>query len=161
MDAGVTSFVNLTEEDEGLEPYAGLLSEIAERRSLRVTHRRFPVRDLGVPSEPQMREILTTVRRALDADEVVYVHCWGGVGRTGTLVGCLLMDDSCCQAEDVLERIAVLREATERGHRASPETPEQRRFVLGWKGGLSRALSGTGPARSRIPSPRRFLRRRG
>ena len=131
LDAGVTSFVDLTEEDD-LEPYAGLLRQIAARRSLRVTYRRFPVRDVGVPSEPQMREILATVRRALDADEVVYVHCWGGVGRTGTLVGCLLLDDGC-RADDVLERIAALRKGTERRHRTSPETPEQRRFVLGWK----------------------------
>ena len=101
------------EEDEGLEPYDGLPREIAARRSLCVTHRRFLVLDLGVPSEPQMREILATIRRALDADGVVYAQCWGGVRENGDAVGCLLLDDGWCRGDDVLERIAVLREGSE------------------------------------------------
>jgi len=35
-----------------------------------------------------MHEILDTIDAALSAKRIVYVHCWGGVGRTGTVIGC-------------------------------------------------------------------------
>src|SRR5690606_41460522 len=55
----------------------------------------------------------------------VYVHCWGGVGRTGTVVGCLLLDRGLATGDDVLYRLAELRAGTRKGRRPSPETPAQ------------------------------------
>ena len=133
LELGVTCFVDLTEEGEGppLHPYASLLRRRAAERDVKVTHVRMPIRDVDVPSEWQMRAILATIRLALDADETVYVHCWGGVGRTGTVLGCLLLENGLPPTM-VLDYLAARRAGTERAHRTSPETPQQREFVMAW-----------------------------
>jgi protein-tyrosine phosphatase len=46
------------------------------------------VRDAGVPQgREQMERILATIRDEVAAGRPVYIHCWGGIGRTGTVVG--------------------------------------------------------------------------
>jgi ADP-ribosylglycohydrolase len=135
LDAGVTVFVDLTEEGEGppLRPYSKLLAELSNERGGHTSYVRLPVRDVDVPKPWEMRAILSTVGAALAADETVYVHCWGGVGRTGTFVGCFLMEAGS-DPTDVLAQIARLRHGTKRAGRASPETEAQRAFVKGWLG---------------------------
>ena len=63
---------------------------------------------MGVPTIPHMTRILDEVDGALADGGSVYVHCWGGIGRTGTVVGCWLvrhgLDDG-----DAVARIAELR----------------------------------------------------
>lgn len=133
LDAGVTCFIDLTEEGEGppLHSYSALLRQLARKRKTRVTHLRLPVRDVDIPTSWQMRAILSAIRLALAEGETVYVHCWGGVGRTGTVVGCLLVEDGI-PVGDVLDLLARLRRDTQRAHRTSPETHEQRTFIEHW-----------------------------
>ena len=97
-EAGVTSFVDLTEEGE-LVPYQPLLQA-------GVRHRRMAVRDLDVPSAEEMQAMLDLVDAELERGETVYVHCWGGVGRTGTLVGCWLARHGL-PGEEALERLSA------------------------------------------------------
>lgn len=136
LEAGVTYFVDLTEEGEGppLHPYAGLLGELAQSRSTHITHVRLPIRDVNVPTASQMRAILGAIRLAIAEGETVYVHCWGGVGRTGTVIGCLLVENGIPPGE-VLGRLADMRRHTKRAGRTSPETPEQRAMVEQWSAG--------------------------
>jgi protein-tyrosine phosphatase len=47
---------------------------------------RIPVRDVDIPSPDTMRSILDAIDSAIDRCQPVYVHCWGGRGRTGTVV---------------------------------------------------------------------------
>jgi protein-tyrosine phosphatase len=125
--AGVGAFVDLTEDGE-LVPYADLL-----RAGTR--HRRMPVVDLCCPSREEMVAILDEIDAARAAGQVVYVHCWGGVGRTGTVVGCWLVRHGR-SGEAALELIRRQRAETPDGRRESPETPAQRAMVLGWRAGL-------------------------
>lgn len=90
------------------------------------------IRDVDVCEPWQMHAILATLRCALDSDETVYLHCWGGVGRTGTAVGCRLVESAQHDGASALEEIARLRQHTQRAHRTSPETDAQRAVVLGW-----------------------------
>jgi len=134
LEAGVTTFIDLTEEEEGppLHPYSALLRRVAAKRKLQVTHLRLPIRDVSVPTSWQMHVTLAAIRQAIAAGERVYVHCWGGVGRTGTVVGCLAVE-SGVPPQFVFDHLAEMRRGTARAHRASPETTEQLTFVESWQ----------------------------
>lgn len=85
LAAGVTSFVDLTEPDEPLEPYHHLLGGLTDTA---VSVRRFPIPDVSVPcSRGLVVQILDHIDRVMAEGGIVYLHCWGGVGRTGTIVG--------------------------------------------------------------------------
>ena len=62
----------------------------------------------------------------------MYVHCYGGIGRTGTVVGCWLRRQGL-PGQEALDLIERLRRDTPDGWKPSPETSEQRRFVLDWE----------------------------
>ena len=122
----VTRFVDLTHPADGLEPYEALLAAGASR----VAH---PIVDMGTTTIPHITRILDDLDDALAEGRTCYVHCWGGKGRTGTVVGCWLvrhrLDDG-----DPLARIAALRrEGGLAG--VSPETAAQLAMVTAWKPG--------------------------
>jgi hypothetical protein len=122
---GVQEYVDLTVPGEDrLRPYEHLLDG-AVRRS-------FPVADRGVPEAAEMEAILAAIDESLAAERVVYVHCFGGIGRTGTVVGCWLVRHGM-PGERALEQIALWREGTPGEAIPSPETWEQRDFVLAWR----------------------------
>ncbi|HTP01542.1 MAG TPA: protein-tyrosine phosphatase family protein [Anaerolineales bacterium] len=132
MDAGIDSFIDLTEEDE-LGPYLPLLQQRARQRSLQLSYRRFPIPDLGLPAHAQMLAILDHIDEALAAGKHIYLHCWGGIGRTGTTVGCYLVRHGM-SAQEALDQISDWWQDVT-GRRSiplSPETPEQTAFVRGW-----------------------------
>jgi hypothetical protein len=133
LDAGIRRFIDLTEEGERPAPYASTLRERAEARGIRADHLRFAIRDLDVPAPPLMRTILDTIRDAMAAGEPVYVHCWAGVGRTGTVVGCLLRE-SGLTGDEALGVIARKWESMEKRtlHPRSPEWPTQFAFIERW-----------------------------
>ena len=134
LEAGVTTFIDLTEERDRhrrLEPYSHILRSVAQRRGVRATHLRLPIDDADVPPPWRMRVILDAIGTATAAGEVVYIHCWGGVGRTGTVVGCLLREAGVAP-ETVLADLRALRRHTSRGLRPSPETPHQAAYVTEW-----------------------------
>ena len=66
-------------------------------------------------------------------DKPVYVHCWGGKGRTGAVVGCYLVRHGFAAGNDVIEKIKELRKNTEDFSDPSPETKEQINMVINWK----------------------------
>ena len=129
LDAGILTFIDLTEATEPLMPYDSLLAELAQARGLECRHVRHAIKDLGVPNTTLLTRILATIEDEIAARRPVYVHCWGGIGRTGTIVGCWMVREGC-DAEDALNRIAELRAPTPDGLRASPETEAQRQVIV-------------------------------
>lgn len=133
LDAGVSVFVDLTTPGE-LIAYELLLPALAGPDGRAPRYQRLPIRDMSTPPRAQMRLILDTIDEALAAGETVYFHCWGGIGRTGTVAGCWLVRHGASGAEalaTVAERFATVGKA----HRVprSPETDEQAAYVLRWK----------------------------
>jgi len=86
-----------------------------------VEHRCMPIRDFGVPTYEQMRRILDAIDAALGKGRTVFVHCRGGIGRTGTVVGCWKRRHGA-SAEDTFAALG-----------GRPETDEQRAMIRGWR----------------------------
>ena len=120
-------------EEGELEPYSDIAGEEADRLNLSFHWERRPVPDVSTPTLEQMNRILDSVDEAMASGSTVYVHCWGGVGRTGTVVGCWLRRQGY-SGEEALAQIEKWWRGVEKYYRRpeSPETPEQRRYVLDW-----------------------------
>ena len=133
LDAGVDFFVDLTRPGE-LRPYDALLYAEAGGNGKRAEYRRLPIVDMGVPRKPEMVSILDTIDQAVADGRTVYIHCWGGVGRTGTVIGCYLVRHGRT-GQEALDEIAGLWPTMEKTtwHPRSPETREQVRFVRDWR----------------------------
>lgn len=125
-EAGVEVFIDLTEGADELEPYA----QWAEP----ARHVRIPVRDVSVPySAADTVAALNLIDDSIGAGKTVYVHCWGGVGRTGVIVGCWLAREYG-SGHEALGRLAELwKECPKSTDRHSPETREQRDYVRTWR----------------------------
>jgi hypothetical protein len=134
LDTGVRQFIDLTDEGEGPGPYVPGLFERAGTHRLRVAHRRFVIPDYGVPSVSLMRAALDTIYAAIAERELVYLHCWGGVGRTGTMVGCMLREQgfTAARALALIGRKWLAMEKRMQ-HPNSPETAEQVAFIQQWR----------------------------
>ena len=130
LEAGIRTFIDLTEDGE-LEAYDHWLLKEAGTLAVEVTYHRHPVRDLRVPTREGMRAILALIDDAIANDAPVYVHCWGGIGRTGTVVGCWLVERGRSGSQALVD-IVLLREGIRKRLLTSPEMPEQRIFVEAW-----------------------------
>jgi alanine transaminase len=52
-----------------------------------------------------VQSITGDIKRRLEAGEKIYMHCWGGRGRAGTLGACLMGDLYGINAEEALLRV--------------------------------------------------------
>lgn len=122
---GVKHFIDLTEEEE-VVPYSQLLPK-------ECTYLRFPIPDAGVPEsvESVHRLIYRIDEMRWQEEGDIYLHGREGVGRTGTVVACLLaklMDNP------TLEKVlTALRDyfayMPKSAHRITPETEKQIDFI--------------------------------
>jgi protein tyrosine phosphatase len=142
INAGVRHVIDLMEQDENdisghrFVPYAGMMESIAVKIGISVTFDQLPIKDLSVPTILHMTRILNQIDLCIRHDKPVYVHCLGGIGRTGTVVGCYLVRHGLANGKNVLDEIRDLRKDTEDSGRESPETREQREMVVGWEKGI-------------------------
>ena len=141
LEAGITAFIDLTEAGEWqrggrVQPYDAMLSALAGARGVKASYQRFPIKDVGVPRhDDDMVQILDAIDAAQQAGHVVYVHCYGGVGRTGTVVGCHLVRRHGLSGREALKQLHRLWQRNERAGCSpfSPEMPEQERWVEDWR----------------------------
>jgi protein-tyrosine phosphatase len=115
-DLGVTTVVSLIETHE-------TRNDLDERyRTAGLAVVRYPIRDYCAPTdEAGFTELLDDLAARLSTGERIYVHCIGGLGRTGTVFACLL---KLFGADgDAVALVRAIYRAT------AVESPEQRRFV--------------------------------
>ena len=133
LRAGIDHFIDLTGPGE-MPPYAEAARDEADRLGLSFRWERHPIVDLSIPSSPeQMSGILDAIDAAMSGGKGVYAHCWGGVGRTGTVVGCWLVQHGRT-GDEALDQVAEWWKDVEKAWRmpCSPQTSEQRDYVRRW-----------------------------
>ena len=127
LERGIDCFLDLTQPQE-LDPYDAALPPTSRylRRS---------ITDHGTPRHPQeMAEILGCLHGALDEGRRVYLHCRAGIGRTGTVAGCLLVELGFAGEEALAELNRLWRQSARSNHWPRiPETPDQIEYVRRWK----------------------------
>lgn len=137
--AGIRTFINLMEEHElghdgtPIQPYDAILARVARETDTSLTMLRFPVPDVSIPSPRAMRMILDAIADEHRSGRPVYVHCWGGRGRTGTVVGCWLARHGIATGAKALQAIELLRRFVPNSEMPSPQTPEQVEMVRMWE----------------------------
>jgi protein tyrosine/serine phosphatase len=142
INGGIRTFIDLTDEGEINEDakvipaYRSVLRQVSEEDSIQTTYANIPIEDRGIPSPWTLRCILDVIDRSIGDENPVYVHCWAGRGRTGTVVGCYLKRHGIAQDGDVIQKLAQLRRNVPNGKETSPHTKGQIRMVTTWKKGV-------------------------
>jgi ADP-ribosyl-[dinitrogen reductase] hydrolase len=127
LACGIECFLDLTHPAE-IDPYDQALP-------FQVEYLRKPIRDHSLPEKREhMMEILDCLHDALGSGRPAYVHCRAGIGRTGMVVGCLLVERGLT-GEQALEELARLWQQSERSKfwPNVPETDAQSNYVRRWK----------------------------
>lgn len=134
LACGITDFLDLTTPGE-LLPYEERLTLLAGAASADIRYQRFPIRDMQVPERPAvMVGILDEIDRRVEAGGTVYVHCWGGIGRTGTVAGCYLVRHGLT-GEAAIGQLARLWPAMKKSgwYPTTPQTTEQFDYIRDWR----------------------------
>lgn len=134
---GFNHFYDLTEEGE-LTPYNCYLQP-------QQNHRRFPIADCSIPADTaSVRRLIEEILYFAQHEDSyygkegkTYIHCWGGVGRTGTIVACIyayLLKDKGLDAEEIyslaLQRLYdSFQRCPKSKYRPIPDTQEQKMFI--------------------------------
>ncbi len=94
---GIRRVINLIPEGEtgrngeSFLPYHAELQKLTHERGWTVDCLQMGFPDGGVPTLEQMMAILNAIDASIEDRHPVYVHCWGGHGRTSTVIGCHLV----------------------------------------------------------------------
>jgi predicted protein tyrosine phosphatase len=124
-------YVNLMQENElkRFRPYA---EAIAARSKIQAEFIRYPIPDSGLPKDEEgFVSLIFRILSLLRAGKRIYIHCWGGHGRTGIVVSTLLaVLNPSWTAERAVETSQQLHSAG-RKHKPNDDSPEikQRPFV--------------------------------
>ncbi len=136
LDFGIDAFLDLTQAGE-LASYHEDVVALAAQRGRTLHIERHPIRDLGTTDVAAMTQILDRIDAHRAEGRRVYVHCWGGIGRTGTTIGCWLVRHGAAP-EDALARVNALWNSMSEDKlrrnagKSSPEMPAQIQFVREW-----------------------------
>lgn len=121
---GITHFIDLTEEGE-LVPYEPLIHGMH--------YMRFPIVDQRVPKNVEsVQKLIEQIKQIHEGSHraKVYIHCWGGVGRTGTIVACYLAFAHRMDYDTTMTEFKRLwSDCPKSATRISPENSEQHNFI--------------------------------
>jgi hypothetical protein len=135
LDCGIRAVLSLIPEGEtgvggqAFVPYVPRLQALGNRRGLRVECRRIGTPDATVPTPAVLARILGAIRDAAEAGLPLYIHCWGGHGRTGTVV-CSALIDQGLSADEAIRQLMAWRSDLPKSH--YPFEGGQEAFVRRW-----------------------------
>lgn len=102
----------------------------SSRRIIELEFLHYPIVDLSIPNMGQLDDVVNCAIERIEKGDVLYLHCWGGRGRAGTVGACILGKLYGVGGEEALERVQRAFDTRNDGGRKSPETEEQRNLVM-------------------------------
>jgi len=120
--SGVRAFMDFTEPGE-LPPYSLPTDD--------TYYCRLPVPDTEPPTPRQAAKAVRQLIGWTERGMIGYFHCFGGIGRTGTVAALFLQDYLDVSAEEALSVLRALRRAYGL-LTPSPESPRQHDLVRSW-----------------------------
>jgi ADP-ribosylglycohydrolase/protein-tyrosine phosphatase len=127
IDENIEVIINLMEFDE-LERFKSYYPAL-KFLNPDVTIYHYPILDMDIPSVLDLEEILLTIY--INHKKKVYIHCWGGHGRTGTVVGAYLVNTGL-SGKDALKQIRTQRLKTPFGDQPSTQTWDQIEMIMNY-----------------------------
>jgi len=113
--------------EQGIRHILNLTEQALEVPDSHLAHFQFhhvPLLDGHAPSDEDMEAIRAKVREAFARKEAILIHCQGGVGRTATVIGALLMEFLDLSMEESLHNLRQAGRLT--------ESMEQWEFLCKW-----------------------------
>ena len=135
LDCGIRRVLSLMEADERshggrpFKPYVQRLHELAVERKVSVECLSLPIPDARAPLPATLQEILENIESGLQEQNPTYLHCWGGHGRTGTVVACHLVQQGYT-AQQAIDEVVARRADLPKNH--YPFEGDQEWFVRSW-----------------------------
>lgn len=135
-ESGIRVFIDLTTRLDRLAPYDEVLTELTDETGWELMRISLPIPDMGIPESAELtRTILATIRESIDRSPAAYIHCWGGIGRTGTVIGCWLRERGM-EPDEALQRVQHLYSTQMpkvARHPESPQTAAQKDYIRRWE----------------------------
>ena len=141
LAVGVTDIVNLMEATESnhkgqvFADYLPNLTGWSTSPERTIHFSRYPIVDGSIPSRELMIEILDRIDAAIERGGVVYVHCWGGRGRTGTVIYCWLVRHGLAAPKNAVAKLKTLIAHNPSEFESTPDNALQIAFIKRWKAG--------------------------
>lgn len=116
-------FIDLTHPTDGLTSYT---QHIYRRLDRPVSYHSFPIVDGDIITNEAYAGIVYLMRIHALSNSKIYLHCWGGMGRTATVLACYFkVVEHSMKPEEALRLIDEAREGTSKAHRPAPQNELQ------------------------------------
>ena len=112
-DSGVTMFVSMQQNSESLNfkpMYQTLFRKIWCDGDMVPSFERHPVLDGSILKDQELFKLVVDLYEKFLKKEIIYIHCYGGHGRAGTVAACLLAKVYSLSGEDAMTHIKAFHD---------------------------------------------------
>ena len=121
-EENIDRVISLLEEKEAEK--LGVAAEAEACKSLGLTYQNYPIRDFHIASsQSEFSRFIKSLYDLLVAGDKIVVHCYAGIGRTGLVVGSLMILDGV-PAKEAIDKMSEAR------GRNMPQTQDQYEYLI-------------------------------